>query len=178
LFSDYLALAPPEQVRLELEVQAFYQDFIEKVADCRGLSLASVETHAQGRVWSGRQAWARGLVDTIGGLEEAIGAAKQRIGVPELWPVRVERFPQPSPMWRLPGLLRLLPGTKLTSLISFVHLADLADLADLSRFARLADFANCDHQLYQDQVHNAHNAKFWWRHERLWAILPVPFRFL
>ena len=167
LFSDYLAIAPPEQARLELEVQAFYQDFLEKVADCRGLSPTSVEPHAQGRVWTGRQAWARGLVDTIGGLEEAIGAAKQRIGVPKSWPVRVERFPQPSPMWRLSRLLRLLPRTQLTSLISFIHLAD---------FAQFADFANCDYQPHQ--VHNAHNDKFWWRHERLWTILPVPFRFL
>lgn len=182
LFSDYVALAPPERARLELEVLAFYQDFIQKVADCRGLSLSSVEPHAQGRVWSGRQAWARGLIDTIGGLEEAIGAAKTRIGVPELSPVRVERFPKPATMWRLSGLLRLLPRTLQTSLMSFV------DLADLVRFARHADFspsslpshlsdpvhlANCDHQTRQ-----THNAKFWWQYERLWAILPVPFRFL
>jgi protease-4 len=158
LFSDYVALTPHDQARLELEVQAFYQDFIGKVADCRGLSLASVEPHAQGRVWSGRQAWARGLVDTIGGLEEAIGAAKTRIGVPESWPVRMERFPKPSPMWRLSGLLRLLPGAQLTSLANLIGLVNLVN-----------------HVNSNNQVHHT---ELWWRRERLWAIVPVPFRFL
>ncbi len=106
LFSDYLAFTPAEQERLDLEIQAFYRDFLQKVADCRGLSVAAVEPLAEGRVWSGRQAWARGLVDTLGGLEEAVTAAKEHIGVAPDQPVRLVRFPRPP---RLPGLLRLLP---------------------------------------------------------------------
>ena len=113
LFSDYLAFTPAEQERLDLEVQAFYRDFLHKVADCRGLSVAAVEPLAQGRVWSGRQAWARSLVDTLGGLEEAIAAAKQHIGVAPARPVRLVRFPHPSSLWRVPGLLRLLPRLRL-----------------------------------------------------------------
>lgn len=108
-FSDYLAFALPERERLDFEVQAFYQDFVEKVARCRSLSTDAVELNAQGRVWSGRQAWTRGLVDQVGGIEEALAEAKQRAGLPADKPVVVERVPRPASLWRLPALLRLAP---------------------------------------------------------------------
>jgi protease-4 len=109
LFSDYQTFAPPERERLDFEVQAFYQDFVEKVAHCRRLSLHAVEPNAQGRVWSGRQAWARGLVDTIGGFEDALGEAKRRVGLPAEALVLLEHFPKPPSLWRLSSLLRLMP---------------------------------------------------------------------
>lgn len=113
LFSDYHEFSPAEQERLDFEIQAFYQDFLTKVASCRALSLAAVEPNAQGRVWSGRQAWSRGLVDEIGGLEEALREAKQRAGFAVDQPVMVERFPKPSSLWQLPKLLLGLPRTYL-----------------------------------------------------------------
>ena len=106
LFSDYTAFTPEERERLDFEIQAFYQDFIEKVARCRSLSPEAVEPNAQGRVWSGRQAWTRGLVDQIGGIEEALAEAKRRAGLPAEKPVVVERLPKPPSLWRLPALLR------------------------------------------------------------------------
>ena len=111
LLSDYQAFSPADCERMDLEIQAFYQDFLAKVAECRGLSVGSVELHAQGRVWSGRQAWARGLVDTLGGIEEAIAAVKERLALPVTAPIQIERFPKPSSLWRLPRLLRFLPRT-------------------------------------------------------------------
>jgi protease-4 len=115
LFSDYLAFAPAERERLDFEIQAFYQDFVEKVARCRSLSTEAVEPSAQGRVWSGRQAWTRGLVDEMGGIAEALAEAKRRIGLPPEQPVFVERIPKPPSLWRLPALLRLLPRTRTES---------------------------------------------------------------
>ncbi len=109
LFSDYLAFGPAEQERMDIEIQSFYQDFVKKVAQCRSLSYETVDACAQGRVWSGRQAAARGLVDRIGGLEEALAELKYRVGLPDYWPVGVERFPKPASLLRLPSLLRLLP---------------------------------------------------------------------
>jgi protease-4 len=98
---------------LDFEIQAFYQDFVAKVASCRSLSFEAVEPNAQGRVWSGRQAWSRGLVDEIGGLEEALREAKQRAGFALDKPVMIERFPKAPSLWRLPKLLRRLPRTRL-----------------------------------------------------------------
>ncbi|MCY4387889.1 MAG: signal peptide peptidase SppA [Desulfurellaceae bacterium] len=109
LFSDYLAFGPAEQERMDIEIQSFYQDFVKKVAQCRSLSYETVDACAQGRVWSGRQAAARGLVDQIGGLEEALAELKYRVGLPDHWPVGVERFPKPASLLRFPSLLRLLP---------------------------------------------------------------------
>lgn len=112
LFSDYLAFAPAEQERMDFEIRAFYQDFIEKVAAGRSLTTEAVEASAQGRVWSGRQAWTRGLVDNMGGVEAALAAAKQRAGAPVDLPVAIERFPKPPSLWRLPARLRLGPRTE------------------------------------------------------------------
>jgi protease-4 len=111
LFSDYIAFAPAERERLDFEIRAFYQDFVEKVSHGRSLTLEAAEASAQGRVWSGRQAWTRGLVDLVGGLEEALAEAKRRVGLPLERPVVIERFPRPSSLWRLPMLRRLLPRT-------------------------------------------------------------------
>ena len=109
LFSDYLAFGPAEQERMNSEIQSFYRDFVSKVAQCRSLSYETVDACAQGRVWSGRQAAARGLVDRIGGLEEALAELKYCVGLPDHWPVGVERFPKPASLLRFPSLLRLLP---------------------------------------------------------------------
>lgn len=107
LFSDYVAFAPAEQERVDFEIKAFYQDFIEKVAAGRSLTIEAADSHAQGRVWSGRQAWARGLVDAMGGIEAALAEAKRRAGVAAELPVAIERFPKPPSLWRLPARFRL-----------------------------------------------------------------------
>ena len=114
LFSDYIAFAPTESERLAFEVQAFYQDFVEKVARCRSLTAEAVELSAQGRVWSGRQAWTRGLVDAMGGIEEALAEAKLRAGLAAERPVVIERIPKPPSFWRLSALTRLVPRAQLT----------------------------------------------------------------
>lgn len=109
LFSDYQALGPAEQERMDVETHSFYRDFVEKTATCRSLSAASVHASAQGRVWSGRQALSRGLVDCIGGLDDALAELKRQAGIPDDGPVRIERFPKPTALLRFPPLLRLAP---------------------------------------------------------------------
>lgn len=52
-----------------------YRDFVGRVAAARGKTFADIDAIAQGRVWTGRQAKARGLVDTLGGLQDAIKLA-------------------------------------------------------------------------------------------------------
>ena len=58
-----------------------YTQFIEKVAASRGRSAEEVEAFAQGRVWVGSDAATRGLVDELGGLDEAIESAATRAGL-------------------------------------------------------------------------------------------------
>ncbi|MEP6484598.1 MAG: signal peptide peptidase SppA [Rudaea sp.] len=55
-----------------------YQDFIGRVAAARHKTKEEIDAIARGRVWSGQQALERGLVDKLGGLDEAAAAAAQR----------------------------------------------------------------------------------------------------
>ena len=58
-------------------VESIYDDFIGKVAEGRGLTKAEVDSIGQGRVWSGINAIEIGLVDELGGLNDAILAAAE-----------------------------------------------------------------------------------------------------
>jgi protease-4 len=108
LYSDYFPLGPAERERLETEARGFYDDFLDKVAAGRRLARDAVAQVAEGRVWTGRQALAHGLVDQMGGLDEAIAEAKALAGIPRTDPVPVMRLPRPPRLWRLP--LHLLSG--------------------------------------------------------------------
>ena len=70
-----------ELAEVQTQMQAFYDQFIEKVASARGRTPGQIDEVAQGRVWTGRQAHANGLVDALGGLREAIEVAKDRAGI-------------------------------------------------------------------------------------------------
>jgi protease-4 len=69
---------PEELKKLQEQLQAFYDQFVEKVAESRHSTPEKIDALAQGRVWTGRQAKQNGLVDQLGGLDEAIAVAKQR----------------------------------------------------------------------------------------------------
>ncbi|HNX20097.1 MAG TPA: signal peptide peptidase SppA [Acidobacteriota bacterium] len=73
----YRAKTPEELALIQGEVDWIYGEFISKVAEGRKLPRAKVEEIAQGRVWSGVEAKALGLVDEMGGLEDAIHYAAQ-----------------------------------------------------------------------------------------------------
>jgi protease-4 len=74
-------LRRPLDPRLGQVVQAsvghVYQDFLARTAAGRHLTVEQVDQVAQGRVWTGRQAQERGLVDGFGGLAAAIHDAAQ-----------------------------------------------------------------------------------------------------
>jgi protease-4 len=72
----------------------FYQDFIEKVAEGRGLSVEQVDNIGRGRIWTGRQAKDNGLVDELGGLAEAIALAKESAGLQDEKKVVIEIYPK------------------------------------------------------------------------------------
>ena len=65
-----------------------YDDFIELVASGRDMSEQAVREVADGLVWTGAEAADRGLVDELGGLEEAVAAAARLARVEEWRTVR------------------------------------------------------------------------------------------
>jgi protease-4 len=80
-----------ERARLRGLIEHTYQQFIERVAKARGLPLDGLNAIAGGRVWTGRQALERGLVDELGGLERAIAHARALAGLKDAAPVREAR---------------------------------------------------------------------------------------
>ena len=69
-----------------------YDDFIELVASGRDMSKQAVREVADGLVWTGAEAADRGLVDELGGLDEAVAAAARLAGVEE-WRTARTRVP-------------------------------------------------------------------------------------
>jgi protease-4 len=69
---------PAERAKVEEQMQAFYDTFVEKAAQSRNRTPEQIDAVAQGRVWTGRQARRLGLVDELGGLERAVAIAKER----------------------------------------------------------------------------------------------------
>ena len=63
---------------MDEQLQSFYDQFVEKVAESRHSTPEKIDALAQGRVWTGRQAKQNGLVDELGGLDRAVAVAKQR----------------------------------------------------------------------------------------------------
>ncbi|HOE39038.1 MAG TPA: signal peptide peptidase SppA [Bacteroidales bacterium] len=76
---------------IQNQVEEFYDTFIQKVADGRGLTKAEVDSIGQGRVWSGLNAIEIGLVDEIGGLNDAVAKAASLANLSEY---RLIEYPQ------------------------------------------------------------------------------------
>jgi len=109
LYSDYAPLGEEERARIQAEAASFYDTFVGKVVAGRQLSADAVAAAAEGRVWTGRQAWMRGLIDEVGGFEEAVAAAKRLVGLAPEAVVAIERYPKPRRLWKL-SLDLNLPG--------------------------------------------------------------------
>lgn len=73
-----------------------YKQFKKVVSEGRGMSMDEVETYAQGRVWTGEQAKANGLIDEIGGLHRAL-AYTQRMYTTS-GDARIKEFPNEA-LW-------------------------------------------------------------------------------
>ncbi len=68
-------LSPVQRQFLQNQIDTIYSTFKTRVADGRKKSATYIDSIAQGRIWSGSRALTLGLVDRIGGLDEAIAAA-------------------------------------------------------------------------------------------------------
>jgi protease-4 len=92
---------PEELGKLQEQLQAFYDQFVEKVADSRHSTPEKIDAIAQGRVWTGRQAKQNGLVDQLGGLDQAITIAKQRAKIPASSDVELVVYPPRKSFYEL-----------------------------------------------------------------------------
>ena len=88
LYTVTRPLTEVERAIIQTDLERFYDSFITHVAEGRGLSKEKAMELAGGRVWTGAQAMELGLVDVLGGLNDAIEIAAERAGVGEDYKVR------------------------------------------------------------------------------------------
>lgn len=80
----------------QVQVDKIYTTFLQRVADGRGMSVTAVDSIAMGRVWTGIDAKAIGLVDVIGDMEVAIDITKKMISAEE---VELVAYPEFKDKW-------------------------------------------------------------------------------
>ncbi len=85
-------LNPQERKIIQNQVDMIYADFKQRVADGRDLDTAYVDSIAQGRVWTGARASKIGLVDKIGGIDDAIRSAAKLAKLREF---NISEYPEP-----------------------------------------------------------------------------------
>ena len=78
MFSDYRSWTAEEKARIRALMTSFYGEFVAKAAAGRGKTVEEIDRVAQGRVWTGEDAVRVGLVDRLGGLDAALGVARER----------------------------------------------------------------------------------------------------
>ncbi len=93
-FSPSQDFTPAQRAAFAAQIDRTYEEFIARVAAGRRLPPARVREIARGRVWTGAQAQRIGLVDQLGGLEEAIAKARELARIPAGDSVRFKRYPE------------------------------------------------------------------------------------
>jgi protease-4 len=110
--SPFRSLTPTERDIIQRGVVKVYDTFITHVAAGRKMSKEAVDAIGQGRVWTGRDALELGLVDVLGGLEDAIEIAANMADLEEY---RISNLPkQKDPMEEL---IKELSGQARASII-------------------------------------------------------------
>ena len=78
-------LTPSQRRYIQNTIDTIYHQFKIRVASGRKKSMEYVDSIAQGRVWSGARAVELGLIDRIGGIDDAIAAAAAKANVKDYW---------------------------------------------------------------------------------------------
>jgi len=112
MFDMWSDFTPAQSKQFQDEIMRDYQYFLKLVAAGRHISVEQADAVAQGRVWTGAQALNLKLVDSLGGLDEAMAAAKGLARLAPDEPVGIIELPEQ------PGLLQTLSSGKLVGSIA------------------------------------------------------------
>ncbi|MGA2855289.1 MAG: signal peptide peptidase SppA [Candidatus Sulfotelmatobacter sp.] len=74
-------LTPAEQAYMQSLIDNMFAQFIQAVADGRGLKYEEVKSFANGKVWSGEQAMSMKLIDSVGDFETAVAETAKSVGI-------------------------------------------------------------------------------------------------
>jgi protease-4 len=141
------ALTPEISTVIQTQLEQGYKMFTEGVATARELPIEKVQQIARGRVWSGADALSLGLVDQIGGFNDALAAAVRLAGLePGGYRLREAVEERPIPLLRV---LEMVGGARMQSLArAWLPAAALEPVGQVARKLRwLSDprglYAHC-----------------------------------
>jgi protease IV len=92
--SDEKLYTDEQREIIKAQIDRIYKLFLDVVAKARKMTPDEVHPIAAGRVWTGRQALERKLIDELGGLDAALRKARSLAGLPETAPFREARAPK------------------------------------------------------------------------------------
>jgi protease IV len=112
MFDMWADFTPAQSKQFQDDIQRNYQYFLKLVAAGRHITVEQADAVAQGRVWTGEQAVKLKLVDSLGGLDEAMAAAKGLARLAPDQPVGIVELPAQ------PGLLETLSKGKMSAIFT------------------------------------------------------------
>ncbi len=108
LYDGYEDFTPEQWQVVRGMLDSIYSQFTTKVAQGRKLPVEKVQDVAKGRVWTGEDALARGLVDELGGFPAAISSARKLAHIPEREDIELKVYPPQKSRWE--ALMALIEG--------------------------------------------------------------------
>ncbi len=100
LYGDLEDWSDSQRAVIDRILERTYDHFLALVADGRDMTVDEVDAIGQGRVFTGSQGAANGLVDVLGDLEEALAQARDLADIPPGAPVHLLDFPKVVPWWQ------------------------------------------------------------------------------
>ncbi len=100
LLSLFTSLSDEQQGQVMAWMQNIYQNFVHKAADGRGMSYEEFEPKARGRIYTGAQAKAIGLVDDLGGFQVAIRHMREALKLKEDEEIELVLYPKRKSLWQ------------------------------------------------------------------------------
>jgi len=95
IFSPFRSMTAREREVIKMSIEDTYDTFVTHVAEARGMSKEEVNDIAQGRVWSGEDARRIGLIDTYGGMQDAVTLAGEMAGLEQYRTVGLPKLKDP-----------------------------------------------------------------------------------
>ena len=115
-FTPYFPSSEDEKNILQSEVDQIYEVFLKRVSEARDMSRDDVNEVAQGRIWTGKQAKTKGLVDELGDLNHTIEKAASFADIEDYRIVTYPRIKDP-----LYQLIEELTGEDFTTKMNFLQ---------------------------------------------------------
>ncbi|MCH2043146.1 MAG: signal peptide peptidase SppA [Saprospiraceae bacterium] len=131
---SYFDYTDKEAAMIQKSVDQIYMTFKERVAEGRGMTVAEVDSVAQGRVWLGTAALKNGLVDTLGGLSDAVDDAVSRANLAKY---KIRYYPEVKTFQE--ELKANLLGEQATINVDMKQVREQAIREELGEHARMYD---------------------------------------